>query len=181
MPDPDDPWITSSRGPPCTRPGEAALILQGDALQLAPQLLQARRSVVAQIEPLQICRDRLLGGRLVGLHQLEDRFAQCTRLGELGKAPAGSTPIRRLQDQQGLAALDLFVKRALPGGSGRNAAVLVEINKGRRESLPIQPGLQICSSGVVAAGMGEEDAGHWSGSNEPQAGRTSSHRSRRST
>ena len=144
-------------------PGEAALILQGDALQLAPQPLQARRSVVAQIKPLQICRDRLLGGRLVGLHHLKDRFAQRTRLGELGKAPAGGTPVRRLHDQQGLAALDLRVERALPVGARRDATVLVEIEKGRSESLIIQPGLQLRRSGVVAAGVREEDAGHWSG------------------
>ena len=159
-------------------PGEAALILQGDALQLAPQPLQARRSVVAQIKPLQICRDRLLGGRLVGLHHLKDRFAQRTRLGELGKAPAGGTPVRCLQDQQRLAALDLLVELALPLGARRNAAVLIEIEEGGGKSLPIQPGLQLSRSNVVAAGVGEEDAGHWSGGNEAEVGHTSNYRRR---
>ena len=43
------------------RPGEATLIQEGDALQHAPQLLQARRPVVAQIEALQVrCDPRCL-------------------------------------------------------------------------------------------------------------------------
>ena len=145
------------------RPEETTLILQGDAHQLAPQLLQARLPVVAQIEALQICRDRLFGVRLIGLHHLEDRFAQGARLGEFGKAPAGSTPVRRLQNQQGLAALDLLVERALPIRSSGDAVMFVEIKKCRLKPLVIQPALQLCRRQVVTAGMGEEDAGHGSG------------------
>ena len=141
-------------------PGEAALILQGDALQLAPQLLQASLSVVAQVEPLQIRRDWLFSRRLVALHHLENRFAERPRLGEFGKAPAGSAPVRRLQDQQGLAALHLLIERALPIGSSSDPAMFIKIKKGRSELLAIQPVLQFGSSVVITAGMGEEDSGH---------------------
>ncbi len=115
---------------------------------------------MAQIEALQDRGDRLLGRRLVALHHLDDRFAQGARLGEFGKAPAGSTPVRRLQDQQCLPALDLRVERALSNGARRNAAVLIEIEEGGGKSLPIQPGLQHSRCRVVPNGMGEEDAGH---------------------
>ena len=141
-------------------PGEAALILQRDALQLAPQLLQASLSVVAQVEPLQIRRDWFLSRRLVALHHLENRFAERPRLGEFGKAPAGSAPVRRLQDHQGLAALDLLIKRALPIGSSSDPAMFIKIKKGWREVLAIQPVLQLGSIVVVTAGMREEDSGH---------------------
>ena len=56
-------------------PGEAALILQRDALQLTPQLLQASLSVVAKVEPLQIRGDWFFSRRLVALDHLERRFA----------------------------------------------------------------------------------------------------------
>lgn len=95
--------------------GEAPLIVQGQFTELAGEGLQAGLAGLAQVELLQVGRDRRQGfaaGRgpiAVGAKQLNNGFTEGAGLNEFGKAPLGGHPIGALDDQQGLGGFNLAV------------------------------------------------------------------------
>ena len=101
--------------------------------------------------------ERVAGWRL---DHREDRLAERARLRELGEAPLRGQPVRRLDDDDGLGLLDLAVERLLPVGAGRDAAILVEVEKRRLEPPVLEPGLHPIGRVVVAARMRDENARH---------------------
>ena len=146
--------------------GEAPLIVQGQFTELAGEGLQAGLAVLAQVELLQVGRDRrqvFAAGRgcvAVGAKQLKNGFTEGAGLDEFGKAPLGGHPIGALDDKQGLGGFNLAVEGAFPIGAGWQADMLVKIQKGRLISLLQQPIGDPAGGGPVTAGVGDEDASH---------------------
>jgi hypothetical protein len=77
---------------------------------------------------LDIGGDEVLSPR--AFDQRKDRLAERTGLGELGEAPLALEPIGGEDQNDRLGAGDLAVERALPIAAGREARVLVEVEKG---------------------------------------------------
>ena len=122
-------------------PGEPALGRERDGLQLLPELFQTSCTLLAQIEHLQVGSDARAGIAIGCLDHLEDRLAEEAGTGEFSIAPLGSAPVGALEDQQRLRKLDLAVEGLLPIRPRRDTGMLVEVKKGRVETLLLQPGL----------------------------------------
>ena len=122
-------------------PGEAALGLERDLRQLLLELLQASFPLLTQIEHLQVWSGVLSGVSIGCLDHLEDRLAEEAGTGEFSIAPLGSAPVGAQEDQERLRPLDLAVEGLLPVRPRLNAAVIIEVEKGRLETLLLQPGL----------------------------------------
>src|ERR1700704_4797903 len=90
----------------------------------------------------------------------EDRLAERARLSKLDKAPFAVEPIGGEDQDDGVGAVDLLIKLPFPVCSGRNAGVLVDIEKDAFEALVGEPCLDVGGDSIVAAGMGEKNPGH---------------------
>ena len=130
---------------------EAALGSERDRRQLLLELLQARFPLLTQIQHLQVRSGGRARVAIGGLDHLEDRLTEGPGLCELGETPLGGAPVGALEYQQRLRLIDLAVEGFLPIGSRRDADVLIEVKKGRLETLLFQPGLHADAGRVVAA------------------------------
>ena len=99
------------------------------------------------------------GPGVVALDHLDDHLAEGPGLAEFGETPLGIIPVRAQEDQQRLGPLDFAVEGLFPVRPWLYAVVLIEVEKGRRKTLFLQPILPAFGGGVVEAGMGKEDAG----------------------
>nr|WP_291746218.1 hypothetical protein [Bauldia sp.] len=130
---------------------EAPLTQKGDLGQAAGELFKAAFTVPRQVQLLQVVSDELVTVRRGD--QREDRLAARACLSELGKAPFGIEPVRRQEQDDRLRPLQFVVKPLLPPLAGRDAEMLVDIEKAVFEAPALEPGEQIPGFRIVATGM----------------------------